>query len=354
MLEQTKITATFLERELVRVEFPSWNLVSDHPSRMGGAGKGPSPGEIMLAALTSASVFSAQDAAKSVGATLTSITARSGMRADREGVEGPLHALAFLGRFWRRLELEGDLGGVDAASLGAKVGVLETLRHGIDLEEHVGFTRTNERRSAPAWKNDQFLSNERVVDGLQTGAHVTGAIEGRWRASATLLDDNTALADIAGAPICVSRIAGGKGPMPHELLLGGLAACTAIYVGRNALFHDIPIERVTVTVTADTPASLADPIKRMVKITDVAGRLTGEEEDKCKFFADFCALGETLKRGAEIIDSVEVLKASGEGGARSPFANIERSTQLPTDLACDDGACCAPEASLPRASGPGR
>lgn len=351
MGKQTTIEAVFLEREMVRVEFPHWNLVSDHPSRMGGAGKGPSPGEIMLAALTSASVFSAHDATRRVGVKLTGATARAGMRADRQGVDGPLHALAFLGRFWRRLELEGSLNAEQAAHIGAGVGMLETLRSGLDLQESVDFTHTAERRSPPAWKNDVFLDNESEVAGLRIGDHITGRTEGRWRASATLLDENTALAEIAGAPICISRASGARGPTPHELLLGALAACTAIYVGRNALFHDIPVERVTVRVGAQAPASLSDRVERMVKLTDIAGRLTDAEREKCKFFADYCALGETLKRGAEIVDDVQTLKPRGAGGLRSPFAAIGRVADLPIELECDNGACCVPappaKASVP-------
>jgi uncharacterized OsmC-like protein len=64
MIDQLEVEAIYMERELVRVEFKHSNLVSDHPSHIGGTGKGPSPGDIMFAGLAAASVFCAIDAAE--------------------------------------------------------------------------------------------------------------------------------------------------------------------------------------------------------------------------------------------------------------------------------------------------
>jgi uncharacterized OsmC-like protein len=339
----TQVEAIYLEKELVRVQFPHCNLVSDHPVGMGGAGRGPSPGEIMLAALTSASVFRARDEAQRRGTTVTSLVARAGMRADREGSDGPLHALAYLGRIWRRLEVSGSLLEEDAAAIGASVGILEALRNGIELEERVDFTRTEQRRPPTSWRNTVFLDNEHVVDDLAPGATMVGEDAGRWRASAVLIDDDSAIVETTGAPILVSRVSGARGPTPYELLLGSLASCTAVYVGRNAQFEGIPLDRVTVTVTAACPSDLSMPVRAMLKVTEVTGLLTAAEEEKCRFFAEFCALGETLKRGAEIIDEITPsLATAASGTLRSPFADIDRASPLPVELECDDGTCCIP------------
>ena len=352
MSGETAVEAIYLERELVRVQFPHCNLVSDHPVIMGGAGRGPSPGEIMMAAITSASVFRAQDEARRLGISATSFVARSGMRADRQGMNGPLHALAYLGRIWRRLEVTGPFEGDDAA-IGVGVGVLETLRHGIALEEEVSFDH-NARRGAVAWKNETFLDIEHVVDDLADGATMIGEATGRWRANAVLLDGETALVETTGMPIVVSRVSGGRGPTPYELLLGSLASCTAIYVGRNAQFAGIPLDRVSVIVTADCPDDLAEPIGQMGKATRIAGQLTAEEQEKCAFFAEYCALGETLKRGADIVDDVALIAAEG-ASARSVLSHLGRTAPLPIELQCDDGTCCIPVApagaAVPIASG---
>ena len=341
MSNKTTVEATHIEKEFVRVEFAHSCLVSDHGKGIGGLGKGPSPGDVWFAGLTSASVFCALDAAKREGVRLTSVVARAGMRADREGVSGPLHALGFLARIWRRLEIDGSLNGIDPTRLAGNVGILETLRHGVDLDERVTFSDMGARPFPVKWKNEAFLEHETSVDGLTPGERLTGSNAARWSVSATALDDETVLVDIPGVPICVSRTGGPRrGPTPHELLLGGLAGCTAIYVGRNAPFHDIPLERISVVARSDTPADLSRAVQSIEKLTTLVGELTDAERTKCKFFADFCALGETIKRGAEIIDDVITSETSGTTEARSPLASLARSSPPPSELACDDGSCC--------------
>jgi uncharacterized OsmC-like protein len=283
------------------------------------------------------------DNAKALGVRLNSLVARCSTKAVREGTEGPLHALAYLARIWRNLELEGDFNGVDAARIAGRVGLLETLRNGLELTERVTCSDGGQPRRLAAQQNPDFLEYERQVEGLAPGAIIDDRKPAEvWHLSATPLDYDTVMIEVPGLPLIVSRTGGEKrGPAPHELLLGGLAGCTAIYVGRNTPVHDIPLERVEVTAVTDAPQDLTTPIRAIDKITHIIGRLTDDEKEKCKFFADFCALGETLKRGAEIIDTVETRDVPHVGDSLSPFAFLAQSSPPPAE--CDDGACCVPE-----------
>jgi len=345
-MSTASVQAIYLEREFVRVQFAHSSIVSDHPVRVGGLGIGPSPGDIMFAGLTAASVFVALDQAKRRGVKLNSVVARAGMQPVREGKEGPLHALGFLKRIWRYLEMDGALNNVDATLLGGPVGILETMRNGVSINERVNFSTVGAKRTAIGWKNAPFLDHEAAVDRIKPGDRIDGLTSARWNVSATALDENTVLVDVPGVPLCVSRTSEPRrGPTPAELVLGGLAACTAIYVGRNAPFHDIPLNRVAVTASADIPADLAKPWSGPIeKVTDIVGELTDAEKEKCKFFSDFCALGETLKRGAEMIDNVVARESAATANAPSPLSALLQSPPPPTELGCDDGACCVPEA----------
>lgn len=295
----------------------------------------------MIGGMVAASLFSAMDTARQRGIRLNTLVGRSGWKATREGKEGPLHALAFLQRIWRNIEIEGELKGIGGSDLIGRVGLLETLRNGLELVERVTFSESASQRGVAAPLNPDFLEYEKRVLGLAPGARIDDQSPAAWQLSVTPLDNDNVLIEGPGVPLCVSRIgAARRGPTPHELLLAGLAGCTAIYVGRNTPVHDIPLERVEVTAVAEAPQDLSEPIRSIDKVTHITGRLTDEEKEKCAFFADFCALGETLKRGAEIIDVVVAKDAAQAIDRVSPFANLARSSQAPAE--CDDGACCVP------------
>jgi uncharacterized OsmC-like protein len=341
MSNTTAVQAIYLEREMLRVEFANSSIVLDHPAATGGGAKAPSPGHLLIGGMVAASLFSAMDTAKQRGLRLNSIVARSGWKAAREGKDGPLHALAFLERIWRNVEIEGDLGGISGADLIGRVGLLETLRNGLELTECVTFTESASPRGVAAPQNPDFLEYEKRVDGLAPGAKIDDQSPAAWQLSGTPLDNDAVMIEMPGLPLIVSRTGEAKrGPTPHELLLGGLAGCTAIYVGRNAPVHDIPLERVEVTAVAETPQDLSTPIRSIDKVTHIIGRLTEAEREKCAFFADFCALGETLKRGADIVDNLVAEDAPQARDTLSPFAHLSRSSQPPAE--CDDGACCVP------------
>jgi putative redox protein len=107
------------------------------------------------------------------------------------------------------------------------------------------------------------------------------------------------------------------GPSPGELLLASLAACTAIYVGRNARRRGIPLESVEVKTKfeigherIDGPLHALSFCTKITKLVEVRGDLTEEQFEMVKFFADNCAIGETLRRGVTLDEETVLLPAT--------------------------------------------
>lgn len=132
----------------------------------------------------------------------------------------------------------------------------------------------------------------------------------------------------------------GTGPSPGELLAASLAACTAVFVGRNARRHDIPVESVDVRVRFDVGHEPTDgPLDSIAwldhidKRVEVVGDLTAQQRDQVAFFIEHCAIGETLKRGLEITEDV-VFATPGETIA-CPIGGTGRIA------GSDDPSCCA-------------
>ena len=139
------------------------------------------------------------------------------------------------------------------------------------------------------------------------------------------------------------EIAAQRSATPEELLLGGLAACTTIYVARNAMFHGIPLESVRVRVRAECPQVPDQPITRVEKIAELAGDFTEEERTKLEQFAGYCAFGVTLSRGTPIIDNALIGQGEGSSGTTPSLAALDRAAPTPDDPAfCNDGSCCVP------------
>jgi uncharacterized OsmC-like protein len=111
------------------------------------------------------------------------------------------------------------------------------------------------------------------------------------------------------------------GPTPGDLLIAAVASCTAIYIGRNCRRLGIPLESVHIGVSREMAADSAPDgplagsggdvvpgdivfIPRMTKVVEVRGPLTEEHLATIKYLADHCAIGETVKRGLEIVEDV--------------------------------------------------
>jgi putative redox protein len=104
----------------------------------------------------------------------------------------------------------------------------------------------------------------------------------------------------------------GLGPSPGELLLASLAACTAIFVGRNAKLRGIPVESVYVGTAFTAAGEDVDGqplpriafLDRITKYVEVRGPLTPEQFEEIKYFVEHCAIGETLQRGVELDEQI--------------------------------------------------
>jgi uncharacterized OsmC-like protein len=103
----------------------------------------------------------------------------------------------------------------------------------------------------------------------------------------------------------------GAGPSPGELLLAALAACTSVYVGRNAKRFGIPLESVHVGTSFETaheptdgPLDTIAYLSRIIKRVEVRGPLSDEQLAMVRFWVEHCAIGETLQRGVELVEEV--------------------------------------------------
>jgi putative redox protein len=97
--------------------------------------------------------------------------------------------------------------------------------------------------------------------------------------------------------------AGGRdsGPDPFELVMSGLAACTAMTIRMYAQRKAWPLARVTVDVT-HAPSSGPDgqPRDRFDRLVTLEGDLSLEERARLIEIADRCPVSLTLKRGSDV------------------------------------------------------
>ena len=340
-----EVECHYLEAELLRVRFAGSQLVSDHPVVAGGTGTGPSPGELVQMALASATVLAGERFADRTGLGLARLGARTSLAMTREGFpaelqQGPLRRLVYIDSIARLIEAEGPLDDGQAAVLAeamAENRVARTLRAGIALDECLECVTTG-RRLPPLPKNPFHLTDrarERTAPGER---HV--ADPGGWRVSAASLGAGACLVQAGGG---ASVVGAGLGPTPEELLLAGLAGCTTIFLARNAALLEIPVESVRVVVRAELPEDPDAPIAAMEKVAWVAGDLMPGELADLEVVARYCAIGESLNRGAPIADTLAIRRAQIAAGL-SPLAALARSDAPapPAGAACDDGICCVP------------
>ncbi|RYD70923.1 MAG: hypothetical protein EOP84_25820 [Verrucomicrobiaceae bacterium] len=337
-MTKTTIRTEYLERELVQIALPQSYVVSDHPVAVGGTGRGPSPGEILLAAYTAETVFGVRDKADKLGLQINPITVRCSFQPDREKVDGPLTSLGFLRRITRRIEIGSLVPIDDLDQFSVTLGIHKALESGISIEERVEFLPGDKDIRDKDWVNANLRASDADVAQLYQGSSNPGTEETKWRVSASEIAPNLALVNLAGAPMLVSRNGSMNCPSPHDLFLASLATCTTIYVARNAHYCDAPIADVAVETTAEKPVSLDDPIRLIEKVSFIAGNLSPKDAENCKFFSDFCAIGETLKRGVEIVGDVILTHYVPNSGQAATTAFAEAAP--PSELLCDDGQCC--------------
>lgn len=345
------VRCTHIEDELMRVRFAHSQLISDHPEQWGGTDTGPAPGEMVLMALASASAFAGYRHAARNGLDVAHISARTNMTSLQEGLpeelrDVPLPHLTYADRFWRLLEIDGKLSESERDALVEAMAdnrIANTIRTGMALERRVEFhpCEAAPRRSAESGGNHRLQGRKPLPPGER---RVASAAD-NWLVSAAALDERTCLVKAAGSMSVVGdEIASRRGATPEELLLGGLAACTTIYVARNAQFLGIDLESVSVRVKTELSGDASQPIVRAQKVTEIRGDLTDDEKSKLGLLAGHCAFGITLSQGTPIEDSVlinEVVTANRPSAGPAP---LDRDAPAPNDPSyCTDGSCCVPE-----------
>ncbi len=160
------------------------------------------------------------------------------------------------------------------------------------------------------------------------------------RVAATFIGDEQVVVQFSMNDLLVdhpSQVGGtGAGPSPGELLLAALAACTSVYVGRNAQRFGFPLESVHVGASfevghepTDGPLDSVSYLNRITKRVEIRGPLNPEQLDAVKFWVEHCAIGETLQRGVELVEEVilvndpDQLPFGGRHPGRSLGANEE-------------------------------
>lgn len=346
-----QVASEHLRDEVVLVDLGHATVVSDHPAGMGGARRGPMPGELMKAAIASSiAIAVGRDAVDRYDLPIENVVVHTSSVTAWERLDGPLRTLTYLPEFTTRIVVVGSLEQEHVAIIersAAGCGVVQTLCNGVAIDE------TNSFRCAAGAVRDSrgnieviehFFSSppaagERKITPGTPGTGVTAQYlgDGRalvyWASTSYLVDDSTADAS--------ERL----GACPEALLVASLCACTCVFTARAAALVGSPVEiRV---VAAAEQASPGPRIVSIAKKLEVTGEVTDEQRDTLAFFADHCSLGETLRRGARM--QQEIVTMAGVGGGAPSHRTSARSllamqaVERARTQDCDDGLCCVPD-----------
>ena len=135
-----RVSAEYLRREQVLVNFSTHAAVIDHAVGLGGDDMGPSPGEMLLAALSACTAVYLGRAVVQRGIPATSVTVRARFRAAHEPGTEVLPRISFLDRIEKRVEVAGELTEQQLAELryiSEHCAIGETLRRGVDVHEEL-------------------------------------------------------------------------------------------------------------------------------------------------------------------------------------------------------------------------
>jgi uncharacterized OsmC-like protein len=282
----SRAVATHLHGELVLIESDHGYRVSDHPVAVGGSGKGPSPGELMLAALT------ASAALRGCAASGAPITVMASFRSGYETIAGPMAFLGYVSSVRLRIQGTGTSSETArreieacpvASALSRRVAIGDTTRQ---------LQATVPRQYLPgAVVNTALMAQEESARRRPAGERVLAPDSG-WRVRAEASGGPLCTVHAAGQALLVGRDDAAGAPAPLDLLVAAVAVSTAIHVARHAAFRGLALERVRVEVEGDA--------ERLQRRTDIAGSLGADEFAVLKFCAEHSALGESLVLGVEL------------------------------------------------------
>jgi len=103
---------------------------------------------------------------------------------------------------------------------------------------------------------------------------------------------------------------GGEGPTPYDLLVGAIAACTAMTLRMYAARKGWPLEEAIVSLreasshAADCERCEAEDVgvRRLEREIELVGVLDDEQRARLRTIADRCPVKQTLERGLRVVD----------------------------------------------------
>lgn len=338
-----------LTDEMLLVDVGHTTFVSDHPESMGGSGKGPNPGEMIKGALASSAALAIGRLIEEEGIAVESLgVACSTGFETRRLEEGPLPSSTTLANFQLHIALAGalDAGQIAAIESAARNSpVARALAAGVAIEERDIFKREPAKRAARATAH---LIERMHAGRPEPGQKVVQPVNTKTAVKAEYLGNGRALLKWSSTVYLAeeSRDATGKtnGAPPETLLLAGLSACTSVFVARAAAMVQADAEVRVFSAGGLDPAS---GTVRIVKTLEVTGDLDDDQRRTLAHFGDNCAIGETLRRKADIgvtIDLIEPASGQAAGAALSAMGTDAKKIDSYFDgIVCDDGACCVPD-----------
>jgi putative redox protein len=165
-----RVSASYLRNEQVLVTFPDQVLLSDHPSGLGGTAKGPSPGELLLGALTACTAVYVGREARRQGVPVESVEVGASFQVTWEATDGPLESLGYFEKIVKHVDVVGDLNDAQRERVAFWVehcSIGETLRRGVELEEHITWLPATGGggRSAPTVEENADSADPSIVVG---------------------------------------------------------------------------------------------------------------------------------------------------------------------------------------------
>lgn len=325
------VRSQFLGGESLLIDFGKMVMLSDHPPRFGGTGKGPMPGDLMKGALASSVVLALGRAGErgelpiqAVGAYCTSPPldfeedAQSGQR------------IGYLSAFNVDVVLAGTLTSkelAEAERIAQDCLIARALSGKLPLEESDEFVQVPQDHARD--RDPEIL--QEVRGGVSTGHDEK---KSPASARADYLNGGRAVLTWESSSIIVSDES--DGVKPEDLLMGSLVSCTTVFAARAArrVNANVDIRNNSECELARDGSTFAS----FTKVLTISGDVNPEQMNDISFAADHCALGETLRREAKV--TIRFTNNIATGSAFSSGSATDSFLPVSSQIDCDDGACC--------------